>query len=57
MDYPVIYDEKEMRAYKAARLYDQKYLIEMAQESNSTEVKAFVNKFLRVHGDINVEVN
>lgn len=57
MDYPITYDENEMRAYKAARLYDQKYLIEMAQESESTDVKAFVNKFLRVHGDINVEVN
>ncbi len=57
MDYPVIYDEKEMRAYKAARLYDQKYLIEMAEESDSADVKSFVNKFLRVHGDIQVEVN
>lgn len=56
MDYPVTYDEKEMRAYRAGRLYDQKNLIEMAQESDSTEVKSFVNKFLRVHGDINVEV-
>ena len=57
MNYDVTYNEKEMRAYKAARLYDQKNLIEMAHESDSTEVKAFVNKFLRVHGDINVEVN
>lgn len=57
MNYPVTYDEKEMRAYRAARLYDQKKLIEMAEESESTEVLAFANRFLRVHGDINVEVN
>lgn len=57
MNYPVTYDDKEMRAYKAARRYDQKHLTEMALESDSTEVKAFVNKFLRLHGDVNVEVN
>lgn len=56
MNYPVTYDEKEMRAYKAGRRYDQNALTEMALESDSTEVKAFVNKFLRVHGDVNVEV-
>lgn len=56
MNYPVIYDEKEMRAYRAGRRYDQNALTDMSLESDSPEVKEFVLKFLRLHGDVNVEV-
>ena len=59
MDYPMndTYEEKEMASYRAARLYIQSALLDEAKKTNNLEVVSFVNGFMKLHGDINVEVH
>lgn len=59
MDYNLgdTYDESQMMAYRAARLYVQTALVEMATDTKNVEIMSFVKRFLKVHGDINVEVH
>ena len=59
MDYSVkdTYDEKEMRAYRAARYYIQNAFLDAGAKDGGVEVMKFVLKVIKEHGDVNVEVN